>query len=99
MTKTTESARGESCTARIPGVCNWNPETTVFAHAPSEGSGMAIKSKVADGADWGAYACSDCHDALDGRTHRLHADDKARFWLDAIFRTQRKLFEKGLWQC
>ncbi|MBC7213069.1 MAG: DUF1364 family protein, partial [Pseudomonas sp.] len=26
--KVRESARGQDCTVRIPGICNFNPETT-----------------------------------------------------------------------
>ena len=44
---------------RLFQICNYNPETTVFAHRGSGGMGM--KSL------WGAFACSDCHDVYDGR--------------------------------
>ena len=30
--KIRNSARGQDCALRIPGVCNFNPETTVLAH-------------------------------------------------------------------
>ena len=32
MSKITQSARGERCQIRFPGICNHDPETTVFAH-------------------------------------------------------------------
>lgn len=58
-----ESARGQDCTVRIPGACNFNPETTVLAHLPCGQKGMGMK-----GFDTVAvYACSACHDVLDGR--------------------------------
>ena len=59
--KYTKSAKGQQCQVRIPGVCNHNPETVVFAHL----SGAGIGRKHLD--IHGSYACSDCHDAVDGR--------------------------------
>ena len=62
MSKIRKSAQGESCSVRIPMICNGNPETTILAH--HSGGGMGMKSS-----DWNesAYCCSSCHDALDGR--------------------------------
>ena len=40
--KIRNSARGQDCTLRIPGVCNFNPETTVLAHVGKD-RGMSIK--------------------------------------------------------
>ncbi len=60
MSKYTESARGQECQVRIPGVCNHDPETTVFAHI--NGGGMGAKHYDVHG----TYACSDCHAWLDG---------------------------------
>lgn len=59
-----QSARGEDCTLRLPG-CNHDPETTVLAHLRFFGwSGVAQKPH-----DFLAvYACSHCHDVIDGRT-------------------------------
>ena len=59
--KITQSAKGEECTVRIIGVCNFNSETTVFAHLG--GAGMGLKSHDIHG----SYCCSSCHDVLDGR--------------------------------
>ena len=55
----TKHARGQECTMRLFQICNYNPETTVFAHRG--GGGMGTKSL------WGAFACSDCHDVYDRR--------------------------------
>jgi hypothetical protein len=92
--KITRSARGEACSLRVPGVCNFNRETTVFAHAPSRSSGMSKKSENW----WGAYACSGCHDFMDGRaiSPYLDSSDKPGIWLDGIHETQQKLIAKGL---
>lgn len=56
-------ARGEDCTAMIPGVCNFNPETTVLAHSNlmADGKGMGYKSDDSSG----IFCCSSCHSFLD----------------------------------
>ena len=61
MSKITQSAKGEECQVRIPGVCNYDPATVVFAHIG--GGGMGTKQPDTEG----AYCCSSCHDVLDGR--------------------------------
>lgn len=95
MSKITQSARGEDCTVRIPGVCNFNPETTVFAHINGIrfGHGTGIKTKL------GAYCCSSCHDMLDGRTQRLicfSMDELKLMHYEGVMETLIKLEEKGL---
>jgi len=60
--KITDSAKGEDCQLNIAGVCNHSSETVVFAHFPYD-SGMGTKPSDFSG----AYACSACHDAIDGR--------------------------------
>lgn len=57
------SARGQDCTLRVPGRCNFNPETTVLAHLPCGQKGMGMKSPD----NMAVFACSSCHDLLDGR--------------------------------
>lgn len=61
--KIRNSARMEECTLRIPGVCNFNPETVVFCHLPSIAKGIGKKGNDIKG----VYACSNCHDVLDRR--------------------------------
>ena len=65
MSKITEFAEGKDCTVRIPGICNHNPETSVWAHLNSIrwGAGRGIKSKDV----CGLIACSACHDIIDHR--------------------------------
>lgn len=58
-----DSARGEQCTLRLPGICNGDPSTSVLAHLPFGGRGMGLKA----GDTHSVVACSSCHDALDGR--------------------------------
>ena len=108
MSKIRESARGEECTLRIPGVCNRNLETVVLCHAPYPGKFGSRKDNW-----WSAYGCSDCHDYVDGRGGSVNLQDEfwhnvARgrgsrvgvedYWLPAIHETQAKLIEKGLLQ-
>ena len=56
-----DSAMGQPCSLRLPGICNHNPATTVNAHLPGIGKSMA--SKVSDLHT--AYACGACHTAID----------------------------------
>ncbi len=43
MTDFKKEARGRDCQIRIPGVCNFNPETTVLTHYRMSGTcGMGI---------------------------------------------------------
>lgn len=86
-------ARGQSCTLRLRG-CNGNPETVVFAHAPSIDNGMGLKQAKDF---WGAFACSNCHDMVDGRV--TTKDDRITIlerWLGGIYETQKRLIEAGL---
>jgi hypothetical protein len=77
-----------ACTVRLPG-CRNDRATVVFAHAPSIEKGLGRKSPDW----WGAFACSTCHDQLDGRSRLM--DDPEPVWLRAIFETQNILFREG----
>jgi len=91
--KIRQSAKGQECTVRIPGTCNYNPETTVFAHL--NGGGMSPKTDDLEG----AYCCSSCHDALDGRRQLkglLTSDDLYVYHLEACIETRRILYDAGL---
>ncbi len=59
--KYTKSARGQMCQIRLEGICNFNRDTTVFAHVG--GGGMGTKHSNIEG----SYACSACHDVIDYR--------------------------------
>ena len=94
QTKITKSARGEDCSLRIPGVCNFNPETTVFCHI---GHGPARRNF-----DFGVYGCSSCHDVIDRRVHLDDAWENSQlpvYQLSALRETQEKLIDKGLMKC
>lgn len=84
-----KSANGQACTLRLPGICNGDTETTVLAHVNFGGNGMATKESDLSA----CYACSACHDALDGRVP--WARDEAVMF-SAVMRTQHKMVEAGL---
>lgn len=86
-----ESARGQDCTLRIIGVCNFDSSTTVLAHLPCGQKGMGMK-----GPDVIAvFACSACHDRLDARTSSAPAVTGADM-LRALAETQLKWIDMGL---
>lgn len=91
----TKAARGRDCLVRIPGVCNGNHETTVLAHYRMAGTnGMGCKPNDLQG----AWACSSCHDLIDGRTH--HPDynqfDTQHMHMEGCFRTIDALVREGI---
>lgn len=92
-----DSARGEDCTVRIPGVCTCDPEKTIWSHAPlgAAGKGMGIKALDL----CGAYACTACDAAVDGQvklplglTHR----DVLLDWCFGHLRSLVRARQKGL---
>ena len=90
--KYTKAARGQECQVRIPGVCNFNPETTVFAHL--NGAGMGMKKRPIHG----AFACSECHAAIDGQ-RKVHAHTRQEIKLmhyEGMERTQSLLIDMGI---
>jgi hypothetical protein len=98
MSKITESAKGEQCLIRIPGVCNRQDETTVACHEPC-GSGLSMKWPDTEI----AYGCSACHDEIDGRTkykvadHPVYRlDDLMIMFYQGARRTRAKLIDKDL---
>lgn len=91
--KLTKAAQGQECTLRLFPYCNFNPETTVFAHANSSSKGMALKSENW----WGCDCCSDCHAILDGqRKTELTELEIKEALLRAIHETLKNRIEKGL---
>jgi hypothetical protein len=84
------SARDEDCSLRL-GQCSSN-ETVILAHI-GRNRGWAIKC----GDHFAVYACSNCHDIIDGRVKsqfgKLELDSEK---LRALEETQSKLIDKGL---
>ncbi|MGP3134015.1 DUF1364 domain-containing protein [Serratia nematodiphila] len=92
MSKLTKEARGRECQVRIPGVCNFNPETTVLAHYRLAGTcGTAIKPDDKQA----AWACSACHDEVDRRTRFIDANDARLMHAEGVMRTQEILRKEG----
>lgn len=95
MSKIRQSARGQNCTVRLPTICSHDAETTVYAHLSGVRFGHGVGRKVSD--LHGAWCCSACHDALDGRTKTVfYKDDLKLAHLEAVIETQLKLLEMGL---
>ena len=91
MSKLTKSAKGRDCQVRLPNICNFTPETTVLAHLG--GAGMGCKHNDI----FGAFACSNCHDAVDHRIKTcLTKDDLKLAHMEGIQRTQQIWINEGL---
>ena len=60
--KLRNSARGRDCELRLTGTCNGNNETTVLAHI-----GHDIGTSIKCNDTMAVFACSSCHDVIDGR--------------------------------
>lgn len=87
-------ARNQPCKIRLDGICNGNVETTVLAHFRQIGtSGLGLKSPDL----YAAWACSDCHDAVDRRRFiDLDREFVQLAHLQGVMRTQATLIEKGI---
>lgn len=90
QTKIRKSARGETCSLRL-GACS-SDETVILAHI-GRNRGMGIKC-----ADYMAvYACSNCHDIIDGRVKSEYTKDElSTEKLRALEETLGKLVNKEL---
>ncbi|WPJ21824.1 YbcO [Pseudoalteromonas phage vB_Pun_Y3] len=89
--KIRNSARGQECQVRIHDVCNGNSETVILAHV-GRGSGMGQKCDDIHA----TYACSSCHDAIDGRTRVFEPRLVRLYAYEGMIRTQKLLLEQGL---
>lgn len=90
MTNLRKLAKDQTCTVRIPGICNGNRETVVLAHIRKGFFGAGIKPPDI----CGVWACSSCHDAMDGRRKApaLLTDDILRALLEQL----RIYVDKGI---
>lgn len=88
-----QAARDEPCTINIAACCNYRPETSVMAHLP-DGSGGTSRLT---GPLSIAIACSDCHDAIDGRRYvEMGPGDREFYLRRGQNRTINRLIDKGL---
>lgn len=84
----TRLAKGQPCTIRLAGRCNFNPETTVPCHfRMMDFSGMGFLSP----AFLIAFGCSNCHEYVD--THK-DAETQLDF-AKGVFRTLAALHRLG----
>jgi hypothetical protein len=58
-----DMARGRPCLFRIPGVCNFDPDTTVACHSNLGAHGKGGARKADD--EYTAWGCARCHTWLD----------------------------------
>lgn len=96
-TKVTRSAKGKTCTARFPGICNGNPETTVWAHLNGGAFGKGAARKAHD--VLGFHACFDCHSYYDvghGTRALLDNDTFLECLLEAVCETYVRLIRAGI---
>lgn len=97
MSKITDSARGMDCQVRIPGVCTFDPATTIWSHARWGCAGRGRSIKAIDHA--GAYACTSCDAVYDGQRKPpagMTRDQVDLDWCHGHFRSLLILKEKGL---
>lgn len=80
------------CMVRLPEICTHNDAQTVLAHARLAGiTGAGQKAPDL----LGAWACSACHDEIDGRSRNLERDFVRLAFYEAILRTQNVLIREG----
>jgi hypothetical protein len=86
-----ESAQGEMCQVRVPGICTHDPQTVVLAHLGCGGMGTK-KSDI-----HAAYCCHACHQIIDGAARSGYPKNMLELWhRQGVERTQDILIEKGL---
>jgi hypothetical protein len=93
----TDAAREEPCLVRITGCCNHRTDTTVAAHWPGIAGGRGMGMKSIDLAI--AFACSACHDVVDGRAPLPAGATREAVLLDwcrGHLMTLERLLQKGL---
>lgn len=72
-------AKHKPCMVRLPGICNFDPETTILAHirrANIAGMGQKPPDTCA------VWCCNSYHDLIDAR-NRNAMDEKAALRLDS----------------
>jgi len=98
MSKITDSAEGMDCRLRLPGVCNGNPDTTVWAHSNRIAHGKGRSLKAHD--PFGCYACYDCHAVYDRQRNRPAGMTLIFVELEfdrAMAESQAILIDRGMW--
>ena len=97
MSKLRQSARGEDCLVRIPGICTHDPSTVILSHARWGSAGRGKSIKALDLAS--AYCCVACDSVYDGQTKPPPGMTRAEVdadWCQGHFRTLVRMRDKGL---
>jgi hypothetical protein len=97
MTPIRRSAKNETCTLRLPGICKPEPGSVVWAHSNDSRHGKGFGLKADD--QYGCYACYWCHRVLDGQAPRpagLSEADVARAFELAMGESREILRRKKL---
>ncbi|MGV8823010.1 nuclease domain-containing protein [Methylibium petroleiphilum] len=92
-----DSANGEECCVRIPGICSGDATHTIWSHAPFGAAGKGRSVKSLDVA--GAYACVECDQCVDGQRKAPAGYSREQVLLDWFFGHMRSLVrlkQKGL---
>lgn len=92
--KVTRSAQGQPCFLSLPGICNHNPETTVWAHLNGAAFGKGGGIKAHDIA--GFPACFSCHTAYDQHKTGLTDAELAEALLRAVVNSWVMLIDRGI---
>lgn len=95
--KVLDSARGQPCSARFPGICCGDPATTVWAHLNGHAFGKGAGIKAHD--ILGFHACFACHAYYDtGHGTRPLMSDADLTWavLGAVTETWVRLIKAGI---
>ena|SRR6056297_586035 len=88
--KIRQFAEGRDCTTRIPGFCNFDPETSVMAHSPIANGGMGFKGSDLEC----SITCSGCHAAID--QHLAPREEMYECWIRGSAETRALLVEAGI---
>jgi Protein of unknown function (DUF1364) len=90
MTALRKSAKGRDCTVRIPGICNFDSDTTVLAHLGGGGMGMKRNDL------FGAFCCHACHQVIDGAVPSIISKSTLKLYhLEGMVRTQEIWLAEG----
>lgn len=86
-----DSARGQECQVRLPGICSGNDEETILAHL--NGGGMGMKKNDIHA----SFCCASCHNVLDGRVPTMYDRDTLELaHRQGVERTQDIWIKSGL---
>lgn len=95
--KILNSAKGQHCAARFPGICVGGTETTVFAHLNGAAFGKGAGIKAHD--VFGFHACWACHNYYDvghGTFPVLSDADLFGYLLQAVCETWLRCITAGI---